>query len=357
MALCRTTLMRQLMASVPTWATDVEQRRLHLESHLHTLLTNQHVQAEVRADCNMRAMPLWHAQLQGTVVVAPYPAPYCVVGIDGSHIAPDHHAGLMWGLTNIGVCTLEYGASSSTMGYSTHPQVYQVPGTEQLLAQYRARDELLCVTECWVSRDAARRPALLMIDGPLIPEHGENGAWLEELCAVWNTHRIPVLGYVSTPHSGVLTGILTEFCKSSCAEYERYGRVHVPDSVLFSSFLPSAHRSTVWKLSQYVECTFVNVGLECVRIEFPVYLRQDTTRWDMLMQIVMDQVRKGFGYPRCLAEAHWQSLIREADRQFIIEQFLAAAGSRGHTMPRHGWSWSQGYGTSAKLARKKHIPM
>ena len=60
-----------------------------------------------------------------------------------------------------------------------------------------------------------------------------------------------------------------------------------------------------------------NVGPELVRIEMPAWVAQDPEALALVEDVCLDQAKKGFGYPVCLAEAHEQAVVKGPDREFF----------------------------------------
>jgi GNAT superfamily N-acetyltransferase len=68
---------------------------------------------------------------------------------------------------------------------------------------------------------------------------------------------------------------------------------------------------------------------EIGRVELPRWVAQDAQRLDLLHAVVLDQCRRGYGYPRALIEAHEQAVVSGADREafwHVVESALAERG-------------------------------
>lgn len=84
--------------------------------------------------------------------------------------------------------------------------------------------------------------------------------------------------------------------------------------------LPDSHRRTF---------TYVNVGKEIARLEFPRWLADDKKLLNSAIGVAIAQSDKGSGYPICIAEAHNMAVVRAADRtKFfdLIARHLVATG-------------------------------
>ena len=65
--------------------------------------------------------------------------------------------------------------------------------------------------------------------------------------------------------------------------------------------------------------TYFNVGNETCRLEFPRWMLDHKELLDSALTAVKAQVKKGMGYPVCLAEAHHLAVIRAGDRQKFFD--------------------------------------
>jgi hypothetical protein len=72
---------------------------------------------------------------------------------------------------------------------------------------------------------------------------------------------------------------------------------------------------------------YVNVGAEIARVEVPAWVAADRAALDLVHTAVVDQCRRGDGYPPVLAEAHEQAVLGGGDRE-RFEALLAAALAR-----------------------------
>ncbi len=73
---------------------------------------------------------------------------------------------------------------------------------------------------------------------------------------------------------------------------------------------------------------------EVARVEMPLWIAQDATRVSLLHALLLDQCRRGLGYPLAIMEAHEQAVIsgpeREAFRR-LLEAEVAAEGAPATT--------------------------
>ena len=101
---------------------------------------------------------------------------------------------------------------------------------------------------------------------------------------------------------------------------------HMIDTMLIAMYVPVGYCSAFFKSSLLITkaypehlapwfCYYV-APQEIVRIEFPAYVISDSVMRERALQMVVDQIKKGNGYPIALAEAHMQALVKHADRDF-----------------------------------------
>ena len=64
---------------------------------------------------------------------------------------------------------------------------------------------------------------------------------------------------------------------------------------------------------------------EIARVEIPQWVAQDENLLNLTHSLVLDQCRRGQGYPVALAEAHEQAVVTGADRESfwqLVESLL-----------------------------------
>jgi hypothetical protein len=75
--------------------------------------------------------------------------------------------------------------------------------------------------------------------------------------------------------------------------------------------------------------SYLNVGNETARLEFPRWLFEYPDLLEMSCRVVLAQVEKGLGYPVCLSESHHLAVIKSHERaRFfeLLERHLVALG-------------------------------
>ncbi|AIE74982.1 MULTISPECIES: DNA double-strand break repair nuclease NurA [unclassified Synechocystis] len=330
--------------------------------------------------------------LDTRVTIGEAPINHSVFATDGSQIAPSHHEIAYCYLLNIGRVMLHYGQNLHPLLDSV-PEVYYRPEdlyasrrwgirTEEWLGHRRTvlEAERLAALACrWVSPPGPHSdPNLAMVDGSLIywflenlPQEARNQI-LEPILAAWETlrqARIPLMSYISAPRSVESINLLrlqacpheSPNCVSHCEGCQAEERktpcqIFDPlrDSSLWQEFLTPGQRGPIWRSNarileayapeQRVCFCYVQGSSEVARVEFPVWLAEDSDLLNQSLAIVLSQIEKGFGYPVALAEAHNQAVVRGGDRRrffALLEQQLVRTGLRS-------------IGTSYKEARKRN---
>ncbi len=155
--------------------------------------------------------------------------------------------------------------------------------------------------------------------------------------------------YISLPNSSEVSNLL----RLSLCDYDPLGNCHqhcrtfIPgdrhcdvlnaftDRDLFDRILAPGERSAVFASRQavvrdyygdhWVHFFYVNVGEEIGRVEVPGWVASDPVLLDLTHTLVIDNARRGGGYPVVLQEAHEQAVITAADREafsVMVERFL-----------------------------------
>ncbi len=216
-------------------------------------------------------------------------------------------------------------------------------------------------------------PTIAMVDGSLIywfleqlPSEARDQI-LQPILAAWRSlqrARVPMVGYISASRSGESLNFLrlqtcpytAPDCMSHCNNLPDKAPCQVleplRDSALWGRLLTPGERSPLWKSSakiqsfyeeQCIYFCYVHVGSEVARVEVPEWVAADNDLLSSALSLVLAQVRKGYGYPVALAEAHNQAVVRGGDRSrffALLEQQMIRAGIRN-------------VGTSYKEARKR----
>ena len=108
----------------------------------------------------------------------------------------------------------------------------------------------------------------------------------------------------------------------------------VRDREVFATTLEPGERSAIFgsssrAVTEYYRGNgayffYVHVGEEIGRVEAPLWVVGDETLLRLTHAAVVDQCRRGQGYPVALMEAHEQAAVSGADRRFFVNQLERA---------------------------------
>ena len=300
---------------------------------------------------------------------ARYPLPerpkqVTVVATDGSQIFPDRHEISSCYLINIGAVVIHYGTGEKPLMYSrpklfyTENDLYQAWGGRKTTVNQdivSTQREWMEWTELAVHLEKAKTQSRLAVglsDGTLIlwslegkPSDFRDNALKSFVAALDRLREAdrPVAGYISDPGSSdVANALKIGLCPEhtpNCdhcpyrEEVERLGTElpctaieGVTDQLLFSQLLKEGERSAIFGSRSYILESYgahricfcyLNVGAEVGRVEFPLWVAEDSQKMDLLHACVYDQAQKGNGYPVTLAEAHEKAVVRGQDRDIF----------------------------------------
>ena len=296
-----------------------------------------------------------HDALNHTYKATPCPSDYTAISTDGSHIDVDRHMPARCCLINIGTASISYGDNPNAL-LSNQPEMFvNEPFLEgNLLGLKRAVDECLALAE--LSQETPQSSSALgLLDGTLILwgiiglEYIE---FVQELLAdgflkaldKMKKHRLPLASYISYPRSTDVANILrvaicpfeTANCDVKCSNDTKCSALDgINDRDLFTDTLVVGQRSAIFRSQSriikdhYREHAiyffYLNVGDEIARVEVPAWVAENNDLMEKVHSMVLDQCRRGHGYPAVLTEAHEQAVLSGSDReQFwrLIEMLL-----------------------------------
>ncbi len=326
-----------------------------------------------------RTVTTFVAALPLGAFAAAFPAPeaprdFSVAAADGSSMGPDRHFPVRYYVLNTGYAVITYGSrpgailDSRSRLYFRDEEVYlalqhrTLPVEGAILSAKMAVEELATLFEV---ASQAPRPVVALTDGVIIlwglqnvPEEVQGeflGPFLETL-GRFAQEGIPVANYISLPGAhDVVNALRVGLCPEAvvnCARCEfEAGRkdsacaslAGVPDRELFI-YLREGERSDLFQsrapiLEKYKEHQvgffYLNAGQEIARVEAPLWVLEDPRTLDLVHAAVVDQCRRGRGYPPALQEAHEQAAITTADRRVVEEMIEEAFARRRVVLP---WS-------------------
>jgi len=362
----------QLYGQIEAMAGDLKSRQadyiLRLSSALDTLKSAALNQDRLKQKIEKAKATWLVAGLKENIDIhkaaSALPDDFVAVASDGSHVDVDRHQSARLFLLNIGLVQLQYGSKADALLLSI-PSLYF--GDEQLsLRSQDGRQVLLegpllgikrSVEECRYLADRVCEipgglPVVALVDGSLIMwglvgQRYEDFVveqlliegflkQLDRFAGQNEKNKTAVASYISFPRStDVVNSLRLHVCPYDPVDCDKYckGKFEgrecdrvggLLDRALFSEFLSHGERSAVFfssstiieKYGAHQVCFFyVKLDEEVARVEVPLWVADDQSLLDLVHAVVLDQSRKGFGYPVALSEAHEQAVVSGADRE------------------------------------------
>ena len=332
--------------------------------------------ARVEAARGMLAfLPAEAVEAPGGVFDAPStPADFSVVAADGSHIDVNRHLPLRCALINIGGCRLTYGGAPDAELFLQDPASPSArqPVEGALMGLVRTVEEAAALADAVEAGGGL--PTLALLDGTLVlwelggelPPRGRYPDYVRErllddgLLAVLDRIReasmrrqVAVASYISLPNSSEVVNLLrlglcdldpVGHCQMHCRALvpgtRRCDAAHgLTDRVIFERTLAPGQRSAVFASRSpvardaygvhRVHFFYVNVGEEIGRVEVPAWVAVEPALLSLTHALVVDNARRGAGYPVALQEAHEQAVVTGADREAFRNMVERALEERG----------------------------
>ena len=326
--------------------------------------------------------------LLGEISPPPAPADWLAASVDGSHIDVDRHLPVPCYLLNLGGCILTYGAQPDARFFSrphlaSEPdELYlrnplqqndEEPVTGNLLGLYRTVRELERLVDL-VRESPADLPTLALVDGTLvlwglagqgyrpfirqaIIHEGLLPA-LEGFRKLSRQRRVTLAAYVSLPRVTEVANAIRRclcpnqlaHCRESCSNRRSErppcnNSTDFTDRELFGELLKPGQRSPLYRTNssvpreyygerQQVCFYYLNAGEEIARVEVPQWVAEDEDLLALGHRLIVEQCRKGQGYPVVISEAHEQAVVSGRDRQLfkqMVAETLERAGLAAYT--------------------------
>ena len=312
------------------------------------------------------------------------PKNYCAISVDGSHIDVDRHAPVRSYLINVGGCSLTYGSDPSARLFS-QPYLYSeasdrgglymansISGTREEIAIEgpivgfkRAVEEVKGLAST-VSEVQVEVPILAMLDGSLVLWSLSGRGYppfirdeilgkgllpaLDSLKEIALNRTLTLISYVSLPQSTEVVHALRFYlcpntdvqCRQHCTVYRSTQDPcntlnGILDRHLFQELLEPGERSGLFFTNSsivrnfygvhWVYFYYINNGEEIARVELPEWVATNNVLLDLSHALIMDQCRRGNGYPAAIMEAHEQAVITGTDREsfkLLMEEALTS---------------------------------
>jgi GNAT superfamily N-acetyltransferase len=295
------------------------------------------------------------------------PPEFSIIATDGSNIDVDRHRSTRCYLINIGSVVLSYGAkpgalleSSPALYFGDEDLVIVPPdgakGREQLvegalLGIKRGVDE--CRELARLAADLSKESlALALLDGSLIlwglagkvyPDFVTEALLdkgflrcLEDIRKLNKDRHLALASYISFPRStDVVNALRIALCPHQIIDTDRLCKEctsrecakvdGVRDRELFFNLLAPGERSALFTSQSrivkdhygghWVYFFYLRVDDEIARVEIPQWAARDDNLLNLTHALVLDQCRRGQGYPVALSEAHEQAVVTGADKE------------------------------------------
>lgn len=288
---------------------------------------------------------------------------YTVVAVDGSQIMPSHHEVHTCYLLNVGMALITYGVKMPPLLESV-PKLYSRPEDlyplvdrrrlhidELYVSLERTILELEILSEKAIQAKERGVPVVALCDGSLIPwsveklPDGYQHSYIQRMTTAMSNlqaNAIPVIGYLSHSRGADIVNCLrvlicpyeTAHCREHCGDLNEEDfpcskiwpmsdrqlfKPHLQENERSAVFLSGASVSKLLPREHRVCFSYLNVGEEIARVEFPRWLSDDEDQLNIAMSMVLSQCRKGMGYPVSLAESHHLAVIKGNDRDQFFE--------------------------------------
>jgi hypothetical protein len=306
------------------------------------------------------------------------PDGYQVLATDGSDIEPDRHGPALCYVLNLGWAIIQYGAhphaelGSAPELYYRPEDLYVRDGSRQAPIQGSRLGAKRAVAEmqrlaalCAAGSPGPESPApiperVALSDGLLLlgnywegPEGFVRDYFVGQFKAALDALRtldVPVAAYISRPRGADVIGLLRldprhqqacDWCAGKGTNRADCALEGLADRLLFPDLAPG-ERSPLFEsraLAQHYppellpRFFYLNVGREIARVEMPVWAAERPELVARVQAVVVDQCRRGQGYPVALARAHEQAVIGGAERQRFDELVARVLVARG--LPDH----------------------
>jgi hypothetical protein len=330
--------------------------------------------------------PYMAAHVQGSLIgsIPPSSPPnnWRTISVDGSHIDVDRHVPIPCYLVNLGGCILTYGSQPDAVFFN-QPQLAAEPSDLYLIDQVSANNEIAVTGQLLgilrtvqeleylvkvVEDSSSGIPTLALIDGTLVlwglsgegyPSfvrkyvlHERFLPALERLRELAEQRPVILAAYVSLPRTtevaNAIRSCICPYSNQQCQEFCNNRRAAQSpcnatngfwDREIFRELLEPGHCSGLYRTNpaaaqeyygqQQVYFYYLNSGEEIARVEIPQWVASNQEMLALGHSMIVEQCKKGQGYPVAISEAHEQAVINGSDRQLFKQMLI-------ETLERHG---------------------
>jgi hypothetical protein len=286
-----------------------------------------------------------------------------ILAADGSQLAPDRHAEVLFGLTNIGVVMFTLGTSAAPQ-LTIHTQLLY---DQQLHTRSGSliSDESLALRRDLAERQvlleasqAASSPVIALTDGPLelwgAKDSGDSTEFTESLRQYLDhlndLHRLSIInaGYVDKPAASLVVRLL-EVALMPIDELSRLKDSRllagVSDQDLYHGLLGPGDRSAIFAMQSKSAANYkdhvalhffyLNVGHldnpHLARVEIPAWVAMNADMLDALHAVLINQcnIMGSRPYPYLLHRAHETAVVTIDDKTQVTQMIVKELRERG----------------------------
>ncbi len=310
------------------------------QKRAQSILYAQEVWKKLSCDASfLKKHSFWNGDLNNLHKIVDWTDRYSACSIDGSQIYPDRHSGYDYFLINIGGIIIRYGKEiESSVSFIQEPYVFSL-FTDSLVSidwvnaqRYGYELEELVRQGINLKKEVSSKENLLLLDGSLIFWHLEGFKDKNYYIDLYNNYLLKaydddicVVAYISKPKSKDLVSLANLFIEQNGLQGSICNGIN--DVHLLQGFLSPGYRTTIFFSSSVISSMYqpgqspcflyCNVYSEIVRIELPLWVATNSERLAKIISLILDQVKKGNGYPLIIAEAHHCAIIKKNDRDFF----------------------------------------
>ena len=291
------------------------------------------------------------------------PTQATLLAADGSQIAPDRHAEVLYGLVNVGIIQMRLPAPEAPQTRTASRLLYD----RDILTRSGSMlsDESLALQRDLAERQAlvdlartAAPPVISLTDGPLELWGAKDSADSTEFTDSLNKYlgfltelsglAVITAGYVDKPAAGLVTRLL-EVALTPEADLPRIRESRplqgVADQDLYDSLLGPGERSAIFAMqsksaSNYkdeiaLHFFYLNVGQagrpHLARVEIPAWVAANRDQLDCLHAVLISQCQLlgSKSYPYLLHRAHETAVVTLEDKDQVTQMIINELRSRG----------------------------
>ncbi len=324
---------------------------------------NDKLERARQSDPSLRAAIPLVEPLDAARDLEPAPDKMTLIAADGSQIAPDRHASVLYSLVNVGAIVMRTGSGEAPEIFTDSHLLYddeiytdtgmltaEAIDLQRDIAERKKLLELAKQVE-GAALSLSKGPVVALTDGPVELWGAKNGGGEDDYRKNLEIHKsilsqleslgVTVAGYVDKPGADLVVRLLEIVRLSSEEQFKDIRKQHslrgVTDRWLYGRILKAGQRSAVFGMQSgsrvhytgdlALHFFYLNVGSEkhpwLVRVEIPKWVVDDEEKLNLLHAALLDQCRMmgAKPYPYLLHRAHEIAVVK-FDEKRQVEQML-----------------------------------